>query len=453
MNLMSAFFDTAGFVNEKDMDYFITSTEMFDKGNYEGALKSIDKAINLDIKFARAWNFRGLILDRLNRYEEAIRNFDIAIQIDDEEPEYRNNRRLSLYNLGNHREAEKEWNNFLNISMKEKYFSILFTVLSIYGHIFLKEREFSKIEKAGYIFQLREKGRNAYFHGKYIQAIYFYDKILKASPSDGDSWNNRGLCQLNMNFYEKALKCYNKAVEINRGNDIYLTNRGLVLNFMKRYEDALENFNKAIEINPGNEQAWYWKGDTLYKLGRNDEALKCCEKTLELNPYHALAWNKRGLTMVSSGMYDEAFNSYKKALDIEPFYQEAIVNRDELLRITGKFLNDFKEEKFPGEITEPEENKNEFTSVFAVAGQAEAKETAEPSFSFGINEEGQVESKKIEESFTFSFNEEDMGDTIKDPFFPGFGEKKQVERKEEKEEEFTFGFNGDENQQEKDFNF
>ncbi|MEQ8223864.1 MAG: tetratricopeptide repeat protein, partial [Candidatus Eremiobacterota bacterium] len=117
MNLMSIFFDSTGFVNEKDMDYFINSTEMFYKGNYEGALKSIDKAINLDVKFARAWNLRGLILDSLKRYDEAIRNFDIAIQLDDKECEYRNNRRLSLYNLGNHKEAEKEGNNFLNISM------------------------------------------------------------------------------------------------------------------------------------------------------------------------------------------------------------------------------------------------------------------------------------------------------------------------------------------------
>jgi hypothetical protein len=50
-------------------------------------------------------------------------------------------------------------------------------------------------------------------------------------------------------------------------------------------------------------------------------------------------------------------------------------------------------------------------------------------------------------------NEEDRSDTIEDPFFPGFGEEKQNERKEKKEEPFTFGFNGDENQQEKDFNF
>jgi hypothetical protein len=60
MNLMSMFFDNTGIVNERDIDCFIASEEMFNRGSYEGALKYIDKAINLDIKFARAWNFKGL---------------------------------------------------------------------------------------------------------------------------------------------------------------------------------------------------------------------------------------------------------------------------------------------------------------------------------------------------------------------------------------------------------
>ncbi len=100
--------------------------------------------------------------------------------------------------------------------------------------------------------------------------------------------------------------------------------------------------------------------------------------------------------MVSSGMYDEAFKSYKKALEIEPFYQEVMANRDELLRITGKFLNDFKEE--------PEGNKieKEFTSVFTEERQAEVKETSEPSFSSALMKKDS-RSKKKRRTIHFGF--------------------------------------------------
>jgi tetratricopeptide (TPR) repeat protein len=51
-------------------------------GNYSGAMKYIDKALQIDPNFIYALNTKGLVLYNLGRYGEAISYYDKALAID-----------------------------------------------------------------------------------------------------------------------------------------------------------------------------------------------------------------------------------------------------------------------------------------------------------------------------------------------------------------------------------
>jgi tetratricopeptide (TPR) repeat protein len=55
---------------------------LYNSDNYEEAIKSYDKAIELDPKFAMAWHNKGNVLYTLERPEEAIKSYDKAIELD-----------------------------------------------------------------------------------------------------------------------------------------------------------------------------------------------------------------------------------------------------------------------------------------------------------------------------------------------------------------------------------
>ncbi|WP_048323822.1 tetratricopeptide repeat protein, partial [Crocosphaera watsonii] len=51
-------------------------------GNYNRAIEDLNKAIRLDINFAKAYNNRGFSYDKLGNYKKAIENYKEAIRLD-----------------------------------------------------------------------------------------------------------------------------------------------------------------------------------------------------------------------------------------------------------------------------------------------------------------------------------------------------------------------------------
>lgn len=123
-----------------------------------------------------------------------------------------------------------------------------------------------------------------YRHGKFMDAIQFFDRVLEQDPKHAGAWNGRGIC----------------------------------LKELGRYEEAIQAFDRVIAMAPNDEEVFYNKGEALEKMGKNandfrlyEEAIRCFDKVIEMNPYHVYAWNYRGVCLKELGRYEEA----KKCFD------------------------------------------------------------------------------------------------------------------------------------------
>ena len=88
-------------------------------GKYEEAIKSYDRAIEIDPKKTEAWYNRGDSLGKLGRHEEAIKSYDRAIEIEPKDAKAWYNRGYSLGELGRNEEAIKSYDRAIAIDQKK----------------------------------------------------------------------------------------------------------------------------------------------------------------------------------------------------------------------------------------------------------------------------------------------------------------------------------------------
>ena len=81
---------------------FVNAGKEFDKlGQYEQALISYDKAIELNPNDDSAWDKRGVVLERLGQYEQALISHDKAIEPNPNDESAWDNRGVALFRFMN----------------------------------------------------------------------------------------------------------------------------------------------------------------------------------------------------------------------------------------------------------------------------------------------------------------------------------------------------------------
>jgi tetratricopeptide (TPR) repeat protein len=85
--------------------YFKQGNTFYFEGQYEEAIASYDKALELNSGNSDAWNNRGVALANLKRYEEAITSYDKALKLNSGNSDAWNNRGVTLANLKRYEEA------------------------------------------------------------------------------------------------------------------------------------------------------------------------------------------------------------------------------------------------------------------------------------------------------------------------------------------------------------
>ncbi len=263
---------------------------------YEQAIASYDKALEIKPDDHDAWNYRGVALDDLGRFAEAIASYDKALEIKPDDHEAWYNRGFALDDLGRFAEAIASYDKALEIKPDDHE--------AWYGRGFA----------LGNL-------------GRFAEAIASFDRALEIKPDYHEAWNNRGIALGNLGRFEEEIASFDKALEFKPDDHQAWYNRGFALDDLGRFEEAIASYDRALEIKPDLHEAWYNRGVALGNLGRFEEEIASYDRALEIKPDKHEAWDNRGYVLSCMGRYKDALESCDRAIKINPNHANAYYNK------------------------------------------------------------------------------------------------------------------------------
>ena len=222
-------------------DYNRRGIRSYDLGEYENAILSYEKAINLKPDYAIAYYNRGCVNTKLGESERAIADYSKAIELKPDLAEAYNNRGYTYKKIG---ESEKA------IADYSKAIELKPDLAEVYNN----------------------RG-NAYDRlGESEKAIADYSKAIELKPDYANAYNNRGYTYDGIGESEKAIADYSKAIELKPDYADAYYNRGNVYGSMGESEKAIADYSKVIELNPKDKEAYEARAKVYYSLGEEEKA-------------------------------------------------------------------------------------------------------------------------------------------------------------------------------------
>jgi tetratricopeptide (TPR) repeat protein len=270
--------------NKLDLDLVKQGQELLESENYQEAIDSFDRAIEIDPNNADSWSNRGFTLSKLNKYQEAIDSYDRALKIDPDNYNIWHSRGKLLEKMGNDRD----------------------------------------LTMGNYIV----KSNNRYLTmGNYKEAVNSYDRALKIDPNNLSGWISRGDLLDKMGKYKEAVNSYDRALEIDPNNLSDWISRGDLLGKIDDYKEVANSYIHGLISDPNNLSDWTSRGKLLEKMGNYKEGVNSYDRALKINPNNHNIWHSREKLLEKMGNYQEAIDSYDSALRINPNHRKASSNR------------------------------------------------------------------------------------------------------------------------------
>ncbi|MCC3593203.1 tetratricopeptide repeat protein [Microcoleus sp. PH2017_28_MFU_U_A] len=304
--------------------------EQYMKGDFEGALKSYDKALEIKPDYYKAWNGRGIALGNLGRPEDAIASYDKALEIKPDDDTTWYNQGLTLDKLGRLEEAIASYDKALEL--KPDFHKAWHHRGGTLGDLGRLEDAIASYDRAlefkpDYHISWYNRGVVLYDLGRLEDAITSCDKALQIKSDYHFAWGTRGNALGKLGRLEDATASYDKALEFKLDFHVAWYNRGIALRNLGLLEDAIASYDKALEIKPDDDAAWSNRGRTLNDLGLLEDAIASYDKALKIKPDDDAAWNNRGSALHNLGFLEEAIASYDKALEFKQDFHQAWYNR------------------------------------------------------------------------------------------------------------------------------
>lgn len=157
-----------------------------------------------------------------------------------------------------------------------------------------------------------------FYLGEYAEAIEGFDKITNAFPTDTKAHAQKAMAYMELKEYDEAFNNYAKRILLNPDSESFF-NRGLALLSINYYKEAQADFYKAIQLDRENIPAYFFVSVTHLFLGELTNAVSGFTETLknDASDFDALL----GLAMAQYKANDKTsaklnFQKVKSILDI-----------------------------------------------------------------------------------------------------------------------------------------
>jgi len=225
-------------------------------GQYEDAIVSFTRALQLDGRYAGAYYNRGLAHYGNADFDSAIADYSMAIELDAEYFNAYNNRGVAYDDKGEFQKAVEDFNKALKLKPSSP--EVLNNRANSYKQIKEYQLALSDYNEA---IKLRPKDSLLYYNrgnlylemGKCEPAEDDYSSAIELNPTYEQAYNNRGSCSSRQGLCLKALRDYKKAIALDPNYATPYYNMALELEGSGRIKEAVEAYRKYVKL-AGSEQ-------------------------------------------------------------------------------------------------------------------------------------------------------------------------------------------------------
>mgnify|MGYP000113431695 CR=1 FL=1 len=206
--------------------WFNQGLREYEAGDFEGAIASFDRVVDLKPDDSETWYNRGNALSELGRLEDAIASFDRAIEIKPDDYDAWNDRGITLHDLGKLEEAIASFDRAIEIK-PENYDT------------------------------WNDRAITLHSLGQYEEAVASFDRAVAIEPDYQEAWNNRGIVLSKLGRYEEAIASFDKALEIKVDKWEAWINRGAAAATSLFFDPLLASSSAIATQNPSLHQRSY----------------------------------------------------------------------------------------------------------------------------------------------------------------------------------------------------
>lgn len=241
------------------------------------------QALALDPENVMVIESHGKTLIEMERYEEALADFNRALTIDPESPDALCGRGQTRFHLGDVEEAKKDLQKTAQLDPENVI------AWSMLGQVKLYEEDYAGalkcLEKALemdpelLVYDFRANAKRGL--GDLEGALADIKLALEFEPGNVDYLIDEGSILMEMDRPEDALKIFNDVVMMEKNSEAFRF-RGLAQMELLEYEKAIDDFNEAERLGTENADVFLRRGEALYQLGETEDALADFQKAKEL---------------------------------------------------------------------------------------------------------------------------------------------------------------------------
>jgi tetratricopeptide (TPR) repeat protein len=199
----------------------------------------------------------------------------------------------------------------------------------------------SLLEESLQIFEtFNNRGIQNIEKGRYEDAVSDFERAISINSLFSEPFINLGNAYRHLNDYERALLNYSRAELIDQQNpEIYL-NRGLTYVKMNKYDKARSDFDKVVQFDESHSGAYFQIGEILHKTGEYEDAIYYFKKTIESNPSEFWAYYMMAISYDNIKRYEKAIEAYIRFTEKAPdsFYEHRLKATERVRRLR-KWLN------------------------------------------------------------------------------------------------------------------
>lgn len=263
----------------------------------DASLRAVDKHLEENPNDASAWNAKGVFHAQKQEFGEALRSLDRALQLDpDFVPAYTNRGRVLLA-LGP--EKAKDALQSFDRALKHTPDDVQI---------------------------LHDRASALHALGRTVEELSCIQQISKLVPSEWGVWVRVGDIELELGHFESAIKSYETALELKEDVVPAYVRSAIAFGMLERWKEAITSAERATKIEPENSEAWLIRGDVYLKAGRHNSAMKALKKASELDPENETVENTMGMVAYKDGKIKDAVHHLRRAIIRKKDYPTALRN-------------------------------------------------------------------------------------------------------------------------------